>query len=149
VDVLREALTLSGPVAAQAGVRLVSAVAEDAVRIELDRNRLLQVFVNLLENAVQHTPRGGTVLVESRLVEGPDGVVFECSVSDEGPGFRDDDLFRVFEPFFSRRPGGTGLGLAIAHRIVEEHGGTIHAGNRDGGGAVMTVRLPGGIRVEA
>jgi signal transduction histidine kinase len=62
-------------------------------------------------------------------------------VRDQGPGLRPEEAARVFEPFYSRRRGGTGLGLAIAQRIVGQHGGSIHAGNHDEGGAELVVQL--------
>jgi len=66
----------------------------------------------------------------------------ECVIEDEGPGFDAADLPHVFEPFFTRRHGGTGLGLPIVYRIVSDHGGSIVASNRPGGGARITVGLP-------
>lgn len=107
-----------------------------------DRRRLMQVFQNLVSNAIQHAPRDSTVslLVNALTIEGMRWVEFE--VLDEGNGFAPADLPHLFEPFFSRRPGGTGLGLALAHRLVHDHGGSIVASNRVGGGACVTVRIP-------
>jgi PAS domain S-box-containing protein len=141
-DVVAEAVQGSLTLAENARVALRNTVDGGLPRLRMDRRRLLQVFQNLLDNAVRHSPPKSAVLVEAErsLVDGETWI--DCRVLDEGPGFRPEDLLRVFEPFFTRRRGGTGLGLSIVQRIVEEHGGRILAGNRPGGGAAMTVRLP-------
>ena len=107
--------------------------------LHVDRGRLAQVFQNLIENAIQHSQRGGQVLFRAERA-GEDGVRF--AVEDSGPGFLPGDLHHVFEPFFTRRRGGTGLGLSIVQRIVEQHGGQVSAANRPERGAVMTLILP-------
>jgi signal transduction histidine kinase len=104
----------------------------------MDAARLMQAFENLIINAIQHSKSGSEVFVEVRR----NGEFIECAVRDRGPGFHPDDLPRVFEPFFTRRRGGTGLGLAIVQRIIEEHGGTLHAANGESGGAIVSVRFP-------
>ncbi len=138
-DVVAEGLETCAPLAAKAEVRIACRVAEPLPPVPMDRGRLVQVFHNLVENAVQHSPRGGAVEVE---VEAADGSWIVCAVKDSGPGFRDGDLERLFDPFFSRRIGGTGLGLSIVQRIVDEHRGLISAANRPEGGAALTLRLP-------
>jgi len=110
----------------------------------IDAARMMQVFVNLIENAVQHSPRGQTVLVEvaDAPVERGRATAIACTVYDRGTGLRPNDVPSIFNPFVSRRRGGVGMGLAIAHQIVRSHGGTLDAQNRGGGGAAFTVRLP-------
>ena len=141
-DVVAEAVQASRTLAEGARVALRNTVDGGLPRLRMDRRRLLQVFQNLLDNAVRHSPPKSAVVVEAErsLVDGEAWI--DCRVLDEGPGFHAEDLSRVFEPFFTRRRGGTGLGLSIVQRIVEDHGGRILAGNRPGGGAEMTVRLP-------
>lgn len=137
-EVLAEGLESCAPLAAKAEVRIDRRLPAGLPPVPMDRGRLVQVFHNLVENAIQHSPHGATVEVEVEAING----WIVCAVKDSGAGFRDGDLERLFEPFFSRRIGGTGLGLSIVHRIVDEHRGHITAANRPGGGAVLTLRLP-------
>lgn len=102
----------------------------------LDAPRMRQVLTNLLENAAQAGDGAVTATVAR------DGATLVLEVRDRGPGIKDEDLPRVFEPFFTRRTRGTGLGLAICKRLVELHGGTIAVASAAGGGAVFTVRIP-------
>ena len=87
----------------------------------MDRGRMRQVFDNLINNAVQLSPRGGRIEITTSLIESAGHRWVECRVEDRGPGFSGDELERLFEPFFSKREGGTGLGLSIVQRIVQEH----------------------------
>ena len=106
----------------------------------LDRDRVRQVLVNLLENAVWAAGEGGRV--QARVAQEAGHLVY--TVRDHGPGFPEEDLPRIFEPFFTGRTDGTGLGLAVARRIVDLHAGSITARNHPGGGAEMRVALPRG-----
>ena len=125
-----------------AHVNLVSDVQDSLPKIRIDRRRLSKVFVNLIENAIQHSSASSTVRIEARrVIEGNYDWV-QCAVRDSGPGILEQDIPKIFEPFFSKRRGGTGLGLAIAHRIMQEHGGRLIAGNNPSGGACMIARFP-------
>lgn len=109
-----------------------------------DRDRLQQVFANLVDNASRVTPEGGLVTVEL----GTEGDRSVARVLDEGPGISEKDLSRIFDRFYraqssrDRGSGGAGLGLAIVAAIIHAHGGTISADNRPEGGSVFTLRLP-------
>ena len=130
------------PAAEVAQVDLVSDVEDELPKIRIDRRRLSKVFVNLIENAIQHSPNGATVSVEAKKISDGNKDWVECAIRDAGPGILDQDLPKIFEPFFSKRRGGTGLGLAIAQRIMEEHGGKLIAGNNSDVGACMIARFP-------
>ena len=110
--------------------------------VPMDGLLIEQVLINLLENAVRHTPPGTPIEVSA----GTDGRSLLVEVADAGPGLPEVDPERLFEKFYradvSRGRPGAGLGLAICRGIVNLHGGTIHAENRAGGGAVFRVRLP-------
>ena len=99
------------------------------------------MLLGLLANAVEAAPAGGEVGLAARAA---DARTVEIDVADCGPGVPPELRERVFEPFFTTRPRGTGLGLAVARQIVEAHGGTIAVGDRAGGGARFTLRLPTG-----
>ncbi len=139
--VVTRAIAACAPLAERTGVRLVAQVADDLPLLPLDPARMLQVLQNLIDNAIQHSPRGGEVVVQASLILASEAAGIELSVADQGPGIRAEDLANIFEPFFTRRRGGTGLGLSIVQRIVEQHGGDVEAQTRETGGALITVRL--------
>jgi K+-sensing histidine kinase KdpD len=121
-------------------------VPADLPLVYVDAVAIEQVLVNLVDNAVEHTPAGGPVEVAARAV----GAGVELEVADRGPGLPAGAEARVFEKFFRARAGagaggsgrGIGLGLAICKGIVEAHGGRMSAENRAGGGAVFRITLP-------
>ena len=132
-----------------AQVTLESTIEDSLPKIRIDRRRLSKVFVNLIENAIQHSKPHTSVKIEAaKIVDGNHDWV-QCAIRDSGAGIQPEDLPKIFEPFFSKRRGGTGLGLAIAQRIMQEHGGKLIAGNNPEGGAFMLARFPIPIEGEA
>ncbi len=129
--------------AKQKGVTL-SQLGDD-VTVEGDRDRLMQVCANLLENAVRHTPEGGLVVCRVGLAPDAPGMA-EWVVQDTGPGIPPEELERVFDRFYqgdkARRRGSSGLGLAIVQEIVRAHGGRVEARSTPGHGATFRVLLP-------
>jgi nitrogen fixation/metabolism regulation signal transduction histidine kinase len=112
--------------------------------IEADRSRLRQVLANLLSNGIEALAGlpGAAITVRSRWLNAAKPAQAELTISDNGPGFREDILGKAFEPYVTSKARGTGLGLAIVQRIVEEHGGKITAENLPAGGASVRVQLP-------
>jgi signal transduction histidine kinase len=104
-----------------------------------DGGRLRQVLLNLMMNAAQVSEAGGLIEVSGALLESG---AYEILVSDQGTGISPEDRSKIFEPFFSKRPGGSGLGLAVCQSIVRAHEGSIVAEDREGGGAIFRVTIP-------
>lgn len=123
-------------------VKIENAIPLQLPKILMDRARMCQVFLNLIDNAAHHAPAGSKVRVTGSVIDRAGRPWIECDVEDDGPGFAREDVERAFEPFFTRREGGTGLGLSIVQRIVLEHSGRVFAENRDEGGARIRVLLP-------
>ena len=143
-ELVRDAVRGCADLAVRRRVPVEVSVPEDLPAIRCDRSRALQVFVNLLENAIQHSPEDQPVSMEAAASAraGEPGVLFQ--IEDRGPGFQAADLPKLFDPFFTRRQGGTGLGLAIVRKIADEHGGAVVPANRAGGGATVSFWLPEG-----
>jgi signal transduction histidine kinase len=141
-----QAVSVVRPVAEAAGVEIVHDVPEQPLHVDADR--IVQVFTNLLDNAVKFSPPGSTVHVTAARDAGE----LRVAVRDQGRGIPADQLETVFERFSqvdasdSRLRGGTGLGLAICRRIVAEHGGRIWAESRPGDGATFVCSLPTELR---
>lgn len=140
---LREVVALAAGEAATRGVRLELVPAE-LPPVRGDREKLRQVFLNLILNGVQATGRGGRLTISSGRHGAGDGTPagVELIFADTGDGIEPDVLPRIFEPFFTTKSGGTGLGLAITQKIIESHGGTITVESEVGKGTVFRVRLP-------
>jgi len=123
-------------------IQLSTALGESPVIVLGDADRLRQVFINLIDNAVKHSPRGGSVVVNGSRVDGQ----LVVTVRDEGSGLPQGADKRLFRRFYrgdnASQRDGAGLGLAIAQAIAEAHGGSISARNIAAGGAEFTVRLP-------
>lgn len=125
-------------------LQIVIKVKPAAATIHGDQNKLHDALRNLIENAVNYSPRGGRIEMEAYA----DGERVVLTVGDEGPGLPDADLGRVFERFYrvdqsrTTDPGGTGLGLSIVRHLIELHGGKVSVSNRPEGGALFTISLP-------
>jgi two-component system sensor histidine kinase ChvG len=127
------------------GLEFALAAPPEPLVVLASPDRLAQAIENVLDNAVSFAPTGSTVTVSLAR----DGAAAVVRVADQGPGIPPEHLGRVFDRFFSYRPGDpearrdhAGLGLAIVRAIVEAYGGSVAAGNGEGGGAVITLRLP-------
>lgn len=160
---LREVVSTVAPAAIKKQVELVLDKDDAACELSGDAERLRQVFVNLVDNAVKFTPKGGKVVVSARVRDGAapsddddEGVVLlaplrrvvEVRVADSGIGIASDEREKVFDAFYqvdsssTREYGGTGLGLSIVKRIVEAHGGTVTISANQPTGTVFVVTLP-------
>jgi two-component system phosphate regulon sensor histidine kinase PhoR len=144
-DVMDSVLTIMRPRADGNGVTLGMALAEDLPLVQADHDRLAQILINLVDNAVKYTPAGGRVTV--RAVTTAAGPV-EVTVEDTGIGIPPADLPRITERFYrvdkarSRELGGTGLGLAIVKHLVLAHGGELHIESQHGQGTTVRFTLP-------
>lgn len=140
---IEEALEFLRPLASEKSIELIAEIPETLPMIDVDGDRLLQVFSNLVGNAVKFTPEKGRVKIAVRVAE--DALHF--AVTDTGPGIEESHLPRVFDRFWQAKMTahlGTGLGLAIAKGIVEAHGGHIGVASKIGVGTEFTFTLPVG-----
>lgn len=143
-EVLEEVSVTNTARARELGVKLEVKVPDRHLYVRGDRDRLIQVFMNLVDNALRHTPRGGAVTLSALATRGH----VEAAVTDTGQGVPPEHLPHLFERFYrvetARSPlaGGTGLGLAIVRQIVEAHGGHIKVTSTVGKGTRFLIEFP-------
>jgi len=137
-SVIDSVLALTAQPARKAGVTVTKRLDPAVGRHDLDAALLQQAILNIVLNAIQAMPGGGTLTVDSRLSEG----FLEVSFADTGTGISPESRKKLFSPFFTTKPGGTGLGLVITFRIVQNHGGTIDVAGEPGKGTTFTIRIP-------
>lgn len=147
-DLVGQTVALLTSFAKQNEVGLVQQAPADDVELEADPDQLQQTLINVVMNAIQATPPGGSVALgveaSTRVSEGRPVAFVTFTVADTGAGMDDATRARIFEPFFTTKlPGqGTGLGLSVARDIVEEHGGTIEVTSARGHGSTFRIQLP-------
>lgn len=110
--------------------------------VVIDGAMLQQALINLIVNAVQAMPKGGTVTVRASCDGASDASTLRCEVSDQGAGVAPADEARIFQPFFTKKATGTGLGLAVVKRIADALHGTVTVARAPAGGAVFTLTVP-------
>jgi two-component system phosphate regulon sensor histidine kinase PhoR len=137
-----EVIARLGPQADRQQVSLSAELASGLPAVQVDKERIKQVMMNIIHNAIKFTATGGKVIVSTRL----DGELVTTQVSDTGIGISREDLPHIFERFFkadkSRSTSGTGLGLAIAKHTVQIHGGSVWVQSEEGKGSTFGFSLP-------
>ena len=127
----------------EAGVTARLVLAPYLPEVHLDPNHLEQVVQGLLTNALEATPRAGTVTVASKLLSTPENShALSIAIEDTGEGIPPENRERVFEPFFTTKAHGTGIGLPLAKKFVERNGGTISLSDGSQGGTRVEVVFP-------
>ena len=135
---LEECLRLFQKDAEERQVQLVSELRAGDTTLMLDAKHWTRAILNVLLNALEATPPGGRVRLFSRVTVS----ACEVEIRDDGPGLPRETIERVFDPYYTTKPGGTGLGLSITRGIVEEHGGTIEMTGMEGSGCQVVISLP-------
>jgi PAS domain S-box-containing protein len=148
-SVIKGAVTSIRDIADRKSVRITSKLPAHTRPVTIDADRVAQVMINLLKNAVEASHEGGEVRVKVSFPMDTNDVLFDdarnlviIEVADDGHGFSEADKSKIFEPFFTTKSDGTGLGLYVTHGIVEQHGGYILVDSAEGRGTVFTIYLP-------
>ena len=136
-DIIKEVVVLTEKYSKDRSVDLEIDVDKNIV-LKMDRNKMKQVFINLMMNAVDAMQDGGVVRIQGRI-DGPKAII---KVIDTGVGISEDSLDSVFNPFYTTKDKGTGLGLSITHKIIKEHGGCIRVSSKVGLGSEFTIEMP-------
>lgn len=123
-------------------IQLISKSSDTLPAIMGDETEISQVLVNVIVNAFQAMPEGGTCHVITRGISTDGKEWVELTVQDSGVGIKKGELSRLFEPFYTTKTAGSGLGLAIAYRIVQDHEGTIQVSSTPGIGTTVVIKLP-------
>jgi len=137
---VQHSLKMIGADAHSKGIKINTSISPDIEKALVDPDKMKQVFLNLYLNAFEAMENGGTLFVELRKDDRAGAVLI--IISDTGTGIKDEDLARVFDPYFTTKSSGTGLGLAIVHKIIESHGGEVWVESRPAEGTAVTIFLP-------
>lgn len=138
--ILDNALKIALPETEGRNIKVEKSIRSEIPLIQGVPDQIKEVFLNILLNAIQAMPDGGTLKVKAEKAPHSKSVLIE--VSDTGCGIEENDLSRIFDPFFTTKEGGSGLGLAVTQKIVADHGGTIEVKSKKGEGSSFIIRIP-------
>jgi signal transduction histidine kinase len=139
-EILKDLLLLARETAEQNEIQLIDGVAAEIPPLKLDRQRIHEALWNLVNNSLQAMNRGGRLEISARGHPGRREVIIE--ISDTGEGIPEDHLGRIFDYYFTTKEKGMGLGLPLAHKIIQDHGGTIEVRSAVEKGTTFRVTLP-------
>jgi signal transduction histidine kinase len=137
-EIVEELRDFYEPHAATKSIVVRTQLADDLPPVALEADLFKQALLNLVLNAEHAMPSGGELILTTRREE----AALALDVTDTGAGMTDEVRARIFDAFYSTRPGGSGLGLPTTRKIIEGHGGTIHVQSEPGKGSRFTIRLP-------
>lgn len=151
-EVLDEVITTQMPLVLPRGIRIERRYNDETVGARIDVNKIKQVFLNILLNAMQAMPGGGKISVDVERINSYDTnqavEMARIAFRDSGKGIKKEDLNHIFDFYYSTKPEGTGLGLSVALQIVEQHGGYIKVNSEAGKGTEVAIFLPVSKKVE-
>ena len=139
-NIVQESVVLTNKQAAFSDLTLTCELAENVPPIHLDTGQIQQSIINLIINAIEATAAGGAISISTFYR--PELESIEISVSDTGEGISEDNIVKIFDPFYTTKDSGNGLGLAITHGIIEQHNGTIDVDSKLGRGTTFRITLP-------
>jgi two-component system sensor histidine kinase HydH len=138
--VIKDSLRLIERQATEKNIKIETAFSSIVIKIQVDRDRINQVLLNLYLNAIESMQDGGTLNVALSMNKKRKWVIIK--VADSGTGIRKEDIANIFDPYFTTKPSGTGLGLAIVHNIIDAHDGKMEVESSPGKGTTVTLFLP-------
>lgn len=138
-EILAYVLSVTEQQATTQGVLIESTFKDSFTQIDCEENQIKQVFMNLLKNAIESMPEGGTVKLASQAINSKQILI---TITDEGNGIPEEELFKLGEPFYTTKKDGTGLGLMVSHQIIKDHNGTILFESNQGKGTSVKIVLP-------
>ncbi|MCX7818816.1 MAG: ATP-binding protein, partial [Kiritimatiellae bacterium] len=137
-ELLRDALAFLGPELSDRRILVETEIPPDLPTARVDRGQIRQLLFNVIKNAAEAMSGGGVL----RVTVGATDRFLRCTIRDTGHGMTAEQMSRIFDPYYTTKPGGTGLGMMIVQRIVRDHGGEIEIHSEPGGGTAVTVYLP-------
>ncbi|NIM02938.1 GAF domain-containing protein [bacterium] len=145
-EVIDSILSLMNTELSRSNIEVIKLYDKDVPQIRADGEQLRQVFMNIIMNAIQAMPEGGELKIitglEQEFVDTNTSAFVAIRFEDTGCGIAEENLYNLFNPFFTTKNGGSGLGLSISRRIIKEHNGDINVESRQGEGTTFTVKLP-------